>query len=198
MLWDFDGVIIDSNLIREDGFKEVLKDYPFDQVSKLINFHKANGGLSRYVKFRYFFENIRNEELPDKKLSSLLLSFGSIMEEKLNSNDLLISETIEFIKKYYKTVEMHIVSGSDQVELRGLCKSFGIDKYFKTINGSPIPKNNLVKEIIEKVFDKVDICLIGDSTNDLEAASKNGITFFAYNNLELINSNYIHSFKNYL
>lgn len=55
IFWDFDGVIMDSMKVRDEGFKIVLKDYPSDQVEKLMEFHRNNGGLSRYVKFRYFF-----------------------------------------------------------------------------------------------------------------------------------------------
>ena len=32
VLWDFDGVIIDSNPVREYGFRQVLRDFPENQV----------------------------------------------------------------------------------------------------------------------------------------------------------------------
>lgn len=59
IFWDFDGVLMNSNAVRDKGFELVLADYPKDQVKQLMDFHQANGGLSRYVKFRYFFENIK-------------------------------------------------------------------------------------------------------------------------------------------
>ena len=37
--WDFDGVILDSMLIRDTGFREVLKGYPLGEVDKLMEFH---------------------------------------------------------------------------------------------------------------------------------------------------------------
>lgn len=63
IIWDFDGVIVESNHIREKGFRKVLESFPENQVEELLVFHNNNGGLSRYVKFRYFFENIRKEEI---------------------------------------------------------------------------------------------------------------------------------------
>ena len=59
IFWDFDGVILNSNKVRDSGFEIVLKDFPKNQVELLLNYHRQNGGLSRYVKFRYFFEVIR-------------------------------------------------------------------------------------------------------------------------------------------
>ena len=81
---------------------------------------------------------------------------------------------------------MYIVSGSDQAELRELCKSLSIDHLFHSINGSPTHKNILVKTIIQSSnYSELDYCLIGDSINDFEAAMDNNITFVGYNNINL-------------
>jgi phosphoglycolate phosphatase-like HAD superfamily hydrolase len=81
---------------------------------------------------------------------------------------------------------MHIVSGSDQTELRELCISLEIDHFFKSIHGSPTPKNDLVKMIIEKHNYEPDSgILIGDSINDYEAAKVNNLHFQAFGNKEL-------------
>ena len=50
ILWDFDGVIIDSNEIRTKGFIDIFKSFNEEDVLKLVDFHKNNGGLSRYFK----------------------------------------------------------------------------------------------------------------------------------------------------
>ena len=59
IFWDFDGVILNSNKVRDKGFETVLSGFPKEEVDKLLKFHRQNGGLSRYVKFRYFFEEIK-------------------------------------------------------------------------------------------------------------------------------------------
>ncbi|PHN01499.1 HAD family hydrolase [Flavilitoribacter nigricans] len=181
--WDFDGVILDSNKIRDIGFQRVLTEYPAQQVEELLKFHKLNGGLSRYVKFRYFFEKIRNEKLGEVKLLELCESFSEIMRKILNDESLLIQPTIKFIKENYSFFPMHIVSGSDQDELRYLCNSLDISKYFVSINGSPVPKIELVRNILNSFdYQKSNCVLIGDSINDYEAAISNEIFFLGYNN----------------
>lgn len=182
IFWDFDGVIMDSNKIRDLGFEKVLKDYPEHEVEKLMAFHQKNGGLSRYVKFRYFFEKIRGEEVSNKEIKEWAARFSEIMLSLLIDEKLLIDENISLIKENYKHFQMHIVSGSDQTELREINRQLGLDKYFKSIHGSPTPKNDLVSELLKRYKYEISNCvLIGDSINDYNAAKYNGIKFMAYN-----------------
>ena len=60
ILWDFDGVILDSNIIRTKGFIEIFKDFPNNYITQLIKYHEEMGGLSRYHKIEYFFNKIVN------------------------------------------------------------------------------------------------------------------------------------------
>lgn len=197
ILWDFDGVILDSMDIRSEGFREVLKSYPQAEVEDLVAYHRKNGGLSRYVKFRYFFEKIKGEEVGEEKVQELATQYSAIMRNSLTSPERLIPDVLQFIKSNFEQFQMHIVSGSDGEELRFLCKELHIAHYFISIEGSPTPKIELVKEIMEKnAYLNEETCLIGDSVNDLEAAERNGIEFFGYNNKELRQEteNYIESF----
>ena len=186
IFWDFDGVLMNSNEVRDQGFTEVLKEFPKEQVDQLMDFHHKNGGLSRYVKFRYFFEEIRKESISDEKIVKWAIKFSSIMREFLVNENLLILETLEFVKKNYKSIPMHIVSGSDQEELRYLCKEMKIDSYFKSIHGSPKPKTKWVRKLLKQYNYNSESCvLIGDSKNDYEAAISNQMEFMGYNNKEI-------------
>ena len=186
IFWDFDGVLINSNEIRDLGFRKALSQYPQNEIDELINFHQSNGGLSRYVKFKFFFENIRKEDLSDNVLKDLTSNFSLIMKDLLVDKNLLINETLQFIKNNFKKYNMHITSGSDQDELRYLCEKLNINQYFLTINGSPTPKTIILKQIIEHHNYLYEDCLIiGDAINDYNAALDNKIDFFAYNNKDL-------------
>lgn len=198
ILWDFDGVILDSMNIRSEGFRKVLRSYPESQVEDLVSYHRKNGGLSRYVKFRYFFKKIRGGEVEEEKVQELAREYSAIMRNSLTSAERLIPEVLNFIKAHSKDFRMHVVSGSDGEELRFLCKELNIDDYFLSIQGSPTPKIELVKGVLEENhYDKEQTCLIGDSVNDLEAAQKNDIEFFGYNNTDLKSEtkNYIETFS---
>lgn len=198
ILWDFDGVLMDSMSVRDEGFKQVLSGYPIDQVLRLLQYHRNNGGLSRYVKFRYFFEKIRNETIDENRVIELAQDFSKIMMRILVNAELLINDSLDFVKENHQNTAMHIVSGSDGVELNEICKRLGIAGYFKSIHGSPVHKNNLVANVLNHYGYKNDeVVLIGDSINDYEAANSNKIDFIGYNNLALANKKftYIRSFK---
>lgn len=197
ILWDFDGVILDSMAVRDWGFKEIFKEFSKENIDALLKYHRDNGGLSRYVKIRYFYEDILNEQISDEKVLEYAQHFSTLMKQELTDPKNLILDSVNFIKKNYTKYNFHIVSGSDQNELKYLCKMLGISSFFKTIYGSPTPKNKLVQNVLNENSYKIeDCCLIGDSYNDADAASNNLIKFFAYNNPKLGSDySYIENFK---
>jgi phosphoglycolate phosphatase-like HAD superfamily hydrolase len=200
VLWDFDGVIMDSMPIRSLGFQKVLENYPQEQVEELLKFHEINGGLSRYVKFRYFFEKIRQEHITDSQIKDLADEFSGVMLKLLINEKLLISDSLNYIKNNWEKQEMHIVSGSDEKELNLICLMLNLSTYFTTIHGSPTIKNTLVHEITDrKGYYLDDYILVGDSINDFDAAMHNGIDFCGYNNstLRSKSANYIEKFSHH-
>lgn len=200
IIWDFDGVILDSGPVRTQGFEQVLtqRAYKEADVKKLVDYHLQNGGLSRYAKFEYFLTNILpKQKNVAHKVQQYAMDYKKIMLGSLQNPSLLINDSLTYIKSTASKKAFYIASGSDQIELRTLCKFFGINVYFKEIFGSPTPKNTIVANILDKKnLDKKTTCLIGDSINDYEAAAHNGIDFFAYNNIALKEANhpYIPSF----
>jgi len=198
IFFDFDGVIIDSMPVREYGFRQIFKDYDSTLVDKLIEFHEINGGLSRFVKIKYFFEKLLNEPISDNTITLYANNFSVLMKKELIKKKYLINETVEYIKKNYKQYNLHIVSGSEENELRYLCQELNIDFYFKSIHGSPTHKNILVKDLLLNYdYKKEQTILIGDSINDYEAAKNNELIFYGYNNEMLKNKSdfYIDNFN---
>ncbi|HEG3340327.1 haloacid dehalogenase [Campylobacter jejuni] len=186
ILWDFDGVIIDSLAIRDYGFREILKNFDKDLVEKLIIYHQTNGGLSRFHKIKYFFNEILKRNIDDKEIQNYASKFSLIMKEELVKSKYLILDSVNFIQKNYKKYNFHIVSGSEHNELNFLCQKLQIRQYFHSIHGSPTPKIELVKNLLfQENYKKHETILIGDSINDFEAAKLNQIDFYGYNNPRL-------------
>lgn len=188
IVFDFDGVIIDSMDIRDYGFRKILDKHPKDKVEELIKYHRINAGLSRFHKIKYFYNNILEKEISEDEILNYANEFSIIMKNELIKEKYLIREWVDFISKNYKKYSMHIASGSEENELRYICDKLGIGNYFESINGSPVHKNELVKNIIEKNnYDRKYTVMIGDSINDYEAANINEIRFIGYNNSNLKN-----------
>lgn len=197
ILFDFDGVILDSMPVREYGFREILKEYDNKLIDKLIEYHELNGGLSRFVKIKYFYEELLGKSIDDELITKYADKFSKIMRLELSNKKYLIEDSVEFIEKHSSDYSLHIVSGSEQSELRYLCKELGIDQYFHSIHGSPTHKNKLVENLLKTSnYNNKETILIGDSINDYEAALSNNIQFYGYNNIELekVSTHYL---KNY-
>ncbi len=194
ILFDFDGVIIDSMPIKSEAFRKIFEEYDSEAIKTLLDFHNLNGGLSRYVKIKYFFEEVLGIPYEEKDIMRYADKFSEIAKEELNNPEHLISEVVQFIQDNQTKFNFHIVSGADENELKYLCEQLNISDYFKSIHGSPTHKNDLVKQVMKaNSYLKSETILIGDSINDLEAAEVNEIGFYAYNNVELkpLSANYI-------
>lgn len=196
IIFDFDGVILDSMPIRTEGFKKIFENYDNKKVEELISFHLINGGLSRFAKIKYFFEELLETSISEEEINFFADKYSKIMKENLINEKYLIRETVDFIKNN-NNIKMFIASGSEEKELRLINESLQLSKYFLGIFGSPKNKIDIVKSIIQdNKLNKNETILIGDSINDYDAAIKNDIRFFGYNIVKLknISDKYINTF----
>ena len=139
IIFDFDGVLVESNEIRFNGFRKLFKGYPQDQIERLVSYAKANGGVSRYKKIEYFFNEIRQEPVSDEQVDHWAVQFSELVEQDIVEAK-SVEGSLEFLREYFNHFDFAIVSGSDQAELRRVCKKRKIDHFFKAILGSPLKK----------------------------------------------------------
>lgn len=179
IIFDCDGVILDSNKIKTNAFYDVAKNYDKEAAIKLVEFHRENGGISRYEKFNLFI----NELLPNKKeinketmLTKLLNEYKQAVKNGLlNCN---ICSDLNLLKNFTKKISWSVVSGGDQKEIKFIFKKRNIDFYFEGgIYGSPSTKENIFKKGLEERTFKNPALYIGDSKYDYLSASKYNIDF---------------------
>ena len=186
IIFDFDGVIINSMDVRANGIKDIFSHYDKNLVDKFIEYYRYNAGLSKFIKIKYFYNEILGKDISEERIDEYSNKLSIIMKKKLISKEVLIEDTCKFIKNNYEKFNFHIASGSEESELIFLCDKLEISKYFKSIKGAPIHKNDLVKNIIDKNnYNRKETILIGDSINDFDAAKINNIGFVGYNNPQL-------------
>ena len=186
LIFDFDGVIVDSAEIRREGFRHIFKEEPQELVAELMVYHDVTGGISRYAKIRYFFEQLKGENVSDEKVLAYAYSFRDFMLESMRDKRIINLDALAFLHKNYGKRPMYLVSGSDQLELRVLCKALELEDFFIEILGSPVAKGkNLANLFSEYQFDLNTAIYIGDSIEDFRAASSMNLRFLGYNNDEL-------------
>lgn len=179
IIFDFDGVLVESNEIRSEGFRTLLvrNKFPPKAVERLIAFHRANGGLSRYYKIRYFFEQILRRQISDERLNELCAEFSAIVKKGVTEAP-WVKGALEFLKENFSRLPCFIVSGSDQSELREICYARRIDGFFKDILGSPLEKEKNLEQLLRTHgLDREKTLFVGDSVNDWKAAETVKIRF---------------------
>ena len=192
LIFDFDGVLAESNDVRFEGFRLLFKNYQENQIDQLIQYAKLNSGKSRYDKIEMFYTDILNKPITDDEIRALAIQYSKLIKQKVIDTP-PVKGSLEFLNQNYGKYDFAIVSGSDQKELEVVCRARGIDHFFVSILGSPDSKELNISKLLSRTRWEKKACLfIGDSINDLEAARACGIDFIGRNsgleNWELISN----------
>src|SRR3989338_5452159 len=83
IIFDFDGVLAETNEIRFEGFLALFEDCPESDLPRLTRYLKENGGLSRYDKIRYFLEEIKHEEISTNRVQDLAKRYSELVAQKV-------------------------------------------------------------------------------------------------------------------
>ena len=176
-VFDCDGVILDSNRLKTEAFARALEGDSEKYVDKMIAYHKANGGVSRYKKFRYYFQEINPHEDVEKNAKEAITRFAEIVQKGLIKCNHIpgVLDFINDVKK--KGLSLFVVSGSDGEELREVFNKRKIDSLFSAIYGSPPTKTENMKKVKSQVGAQTKGIFFGDSRSDMEAAEGFGLDF---------------------
>ena len=170
LIFDCDGVILNSNKIKTQAFYDVAKIYGHGPAQTLKDYHVQNGGISRYKKFEYFLTNILQKPIETQELKKLLSNFSKEVKKAL-----LICEVASNIKEFRdktRNTKWLIVSGGDQAELREIFEQRGLSNYFDGgIFGSPDDKDVILKNETKNRNIIGKSLFLGDSMYDYQAAN---------------------------
>lgn len=176
--FDFDGVIVDSLDVKTEAFGELFSMYGKDISEKVIEYHRNNGGVSRYEKFKYFYKNLLNKKIDQKIIRKLDKDYSRLAVEKVITVP-YIKGAMAFLKKLNRVnTDCFIVSGTPQKEIRYILKRRRIRRFFREAVGSPSDKTENVKGILKEYkIDPKKAVFFGDAKSDYNAARDNGVDF---------------------
>ena len=176
LIFDCDGVVLDSNKVKSDAFYKAALPYGEDAANALLEYHKNTGGVSRYKKFRYFLDTIVENELENFGYDVLLELYASeVMDGMLTCN---VAENIDKLREETKDTKWLIVSGGDQEELRDIFKQRKLDTLFDGgIFGSPDTKEVILEREISNSNIQLPALFLGDSKYDRKASLSSELDF---------------------
>lgn len=177
IFFDFDGVLAECMDIKTDAFVELFQSYGEDIVKKVVKHHIENGGISRFKKIKYYYDEYLNIPISDKKVNEIAQRFSKLVIDKVTTSDWVIGAK-EFLEQHCRFIDLFIVSGTPQDELRLIVKKRGMEKYFKGVYGSPDTKPAIVRRIIEENrYNCEKLLYIGDSLSDYYGVKEAGVEF---------------------
>jgi len=177
---DFDGVVVDSNNIKSEAFIRLFESYE-DKIKEIKIFQKENESLSRFVKFEHIAKNILMSEMPEKVVSEWLKKYSDLTIENVCKCNEIIG-ALDFINYFQKIMPVYLISATPLDDLNIIIDERGYRNLFKKIYGSPLKKQDALKEIINSErINHTEIIYIGDSQSDFVAANEVNISFYAFN-----------------
>lgn len=177
IIFDCDGVVLDSNRIKTEAFRQATLQYGETAADALVMHHVANGGVSRYAKFIYFVDKILPVYAPGKQpgddgpgLDALLATYATNVRTGLLT--CAVAYGLIALREATAKSSWMIVSGGDQEELRDIFTARRLDTLFDGgIFGSPAVKHDIVNRELQAGNIIRPALFLGDSRLDHEVAS---------------------------
>lgn len=177
ILFDFDGVILDSLEVKTQAFYDMYLPYGVEVAEKVAAHHLAYGGVSRFEKFKIYHRDFLGQEIDEQKVSELADEFSRrVFEGVVNSPE--VTGIREFLENYYQRYKMWVITGTPTVEIREIVKAVSMDRFFVDLYGSPEKKDYWTDKILnEENLQPSEVVFVGDATTDRDAAIKNNVHF---------------------
>jgi len=178
VFFDCDGVILDSVNVKTKAFAKMFSVYGPEVAAAAVKYHLENGGVSRYDKFRYYYENLLHQPITEEQAIKLGEEFSCLVVDDVVASPYMPGalETLDQLKR--KGVPLYLVSGTPQEEIAQIAEKKGFAGYFDEIWGSPAKKWDIVADILaRKGHDSLKCVFLGDAMSDYEAAQKNNMRF---------------------
>ncbi len=178
LFFDFDGVIVESADIKTAAFRDIFKKFPAS-LDKIVDYHKKNMGISRFVKFRYIFKNILKKSLSVNAEKELGKLFSEIVYEKVLKTP-MVKGASSFLNANFQKYPLFLISGTPEEELLDIVAKRKLSLYFNEIHGAPKQKATSIRGILKRFkWDPEETVFIGDAVSDYEASQKTEVHFVA-------------------
>ena len=162
LVFDCDGVILDSVPVKTRAFGRLMEPFGPEARDRFLLFHKVHGGVSRYKKFEWFYDEVLGKAIAPEESEELGNRFAEYVLDELRRCELIpgIQETLD---SWRGKLPMFVCSGAPHEEVLAVLRERGLDGYFDAIHGSPPAKAVLLGQIVNgQKLDPADVLMVGD------------------------------------
>ena len=180
IILDFDGVIVESNNIKDLAFEKIFDRFSEHKVD-LWEYHKKNISIPRHVKFDFLLE--KTGRINDTNFKNQLLAEFSNLTLELMRSVTFVKGAKDFLNEMHQKMPIYLVSVTPINDLEIILDQLQIRSFFKGVYGCPPwNKPKAIRDILLKEHKSpLHTVLIGDTDGDQRAAKETGIHFVARN-----------------
>ena len=175
-VFDCDGVLLDSNGVKTQAFREVAMRYGVEIADEVVRHHLEHGGISRHVKLRRIFDELLHRPDEPGEFDELLRRFATASRRGLESAAVEPDAAALLAELADAGHVLHVVSGGLEEEVRWVLDRKRLGKYFTSVRGSPTTKWQHVDDLVAHRSAASPAVLVGDSREDLRVALEHGLT----------------------
>lgn len=178
LVFDCDGVILDSVPVKTNAFARVAEPFGPEARDRFLMYHKVHGGVSRYKKFEWLYAEVLGRPITPEESRRLGGQFAAYVRDELRTCR-LIPGVKDVLDAWRGRLPLFVCSGAPQAELEDVLRLRGLDGYFDGIHGSPPAKADLLGGIVRaRKLDPADVLMVGDAPTDRDAAESVGTQFY--------------------
>lgn len=176
VIFDCDGVILESMGIKRQAFRDMFADRP-DKLDDILALHIRHAGVDRLTKFEMIYRDILHEPLSATGKQALAARFERLVEEQVSACP-MVAGASELMTTLADRVPMAVVSATPQAELERILARRNLAHCFRAVRGSPPPKTALVRALLAaEGWNAQRVLMVGDAAADCAAARDNGLAF---------------------
>lgn len=177
VIFDFDGVILESNDIKTEAFRRIFSRFP-EHEAAMMDHHRAHVSTSRYAKFAYLAERLGRAG-DTVFVDELAETYARELRMRMEACP-LVPGARDLLEALHGCVRLFLASVTPEEELRRLLDHHQLARYFEAVFGCPPwTKTEAVRTIVRRVEGATGVVLIGDSAGDQDAARIGGVEFVA-------------------
>jgi len=176
VIFDFDGVILESVEVKDDAFRALFADHP-GEIDMIMDLHRRHGGVSRFVKFEMIYRDILRQPLASGRKIELGRRFEELALERVMACP-MVAGARELLDRLHGHVAMAVVSGTPDGELAAIIAGRRLSSYFAEIHGGSRGKRSIVDEMVRtRAWRRERVLMVGDAMTDHGAARANAVAF---------------------
>ena len=122
MVFDFDGVIIDSNGVKVDEYRKLFSKFTKNKTTldEIIKIYKKSAGIPREITLKKVFKEILGKTISNQEVENLSSEFSAQIFRRLKAIDPL-NGFLEYLA-IHKQITKHIISGAPDSDVSYLIK----------------------------------------------------------------------------